>query len=265
MSEKKLFVTMMGHSGESENLVAMSAKLCYSGADIRSLYEKTSGGDQSAFLQKLVDMGHFSPIEHASFTFGIEGVSRALLAQITRHRIASFSVQSQRYVKQTGSEGLAYMLPPRIKALGPEAETRFRNQMGTMAQWYDEWCEELGVEGKEDARFVLPNACETRMVMTMNARELHHMLALRCCERAQWEIRALAWAMRGHLERTAAKLFEGAGPACCSGACSEGSMSCGRPTEIRQRMSALKEFVAKYANDPQFPELMSDWATEAVG
>ena len=222
----------------------MAAKICYSGADIHELKAGIEKRDQGPFLEKLMEMGHHSPIEHASFTFGIEGVSRSLLAQITRHRIASFSVKSQRYVGETrrDGEGFNYIVPPSIEALGNEAAAKYAEQMRTVQGWYDEWVRQLGGGGEsshQDARFVLPNACETKMIVTMNARELRHFFALRCCSRAQWEIRALATGMLKLVREAAPALFADAGPGCMQGPCPEGKMSCGKAKEMRERFASL--------------------------
>lgn len=264
MPEVKLYVDLLSHTLQPELMTALSARLCYSGADIASLKEKVEDNSQRAFLEKLKKQNHFSPIEHASFSFGVEGVSRALLAQITRHRLASFSVQSQRYVVQAGQEGFNYIIPPRVHAMGAEAVARYEDQMKRIADDYEYWLDLLGSEAKEDARFVLPNACETRFVMTMNARELIHFLSLRCCERAQWEIRALSWAILGHLLNVAPLLFEDAGPSCVAGSCSEGEMSCRRQTEIKYRAHALKSFVQEKGGRKDFAEQISNWATMQV-
>ena len=189
----------------------------------------------AAFVDMLAEIGHESPIEHASFTFGVEGVSRSLLAQLTRHRLASYSVQSQRYVGQSGEDGIDYILPPEIEKLGDEYAKRFADQMDMMDKWYREWLELLGEGGKEDARFVLPNAAATRMVVTMNARELNHFFALRCCNRAQWEIRDVAWQMLKLAHEAAPALFDECGPECLRGRCPEGKMCCGRMDEVRAR------------------------------
>jgi thymidylate synthase (FAD) len=245
MGRKRLHVELLQHTAQAEEIVAMAAKLCYSPADILELKEGVESSDQTRFLGKLVEMGHLSPIEHVSFTFGIEGVSRSLLAQITRHRIASFSVKSQRYVsaKRGGrGETFGYIIPPRIAALGEEYVEEFERQMEQMQKWYDEWCERLGDKGEaanEDARFVLPNAAETKMVVTMNARELLHFFTLRTCNRAQWEIRELAWEMLRLVREVAPTLFKNGGPNCLRGPCTEGKMSCGKANEIRERYARM--------------------------
>jgi len=243
MGKTNLKVKLLSHTPLPAEVVAMGARICYSSADVETLSQGVSEKDQTKYLQRIVDMGHLSPIEHASFTFAIEGVSRALLAQITRHRIASFSVQSQRYVSQAKQEGcFSYILPPAIEALGPEAVEEYDRQMCTMQQWYNQWQEKLGAAGEksnEDARFVLPNACETRMVVTMNARELMHFFSLRCCNRAQWEIRALAWEMLKLCQQAAPALFENSGPGCIRGGCPEGKMSCGKAEQVRKKREAL--------------------------
>ncbi len=243
--QKHLKVELIRHTLSPEETVALGARLCYSKATISDLKEKIGEKDQSAFVEKLLAMGHESVLEHASFTFGIEGVSRVLLAQLTRHRLASFSVQSQRYVSY--EKGFGYIVPPRIEALGEEAVQRFREQMETIQGWYTGWQQALGTgEGSnEDARFVLPNACETRILMTMNVRELRHFFSLRMCNRAQWEIREMASQMHLLCLKTAPMLFADAGPACLRGKCAEGDKTCGRMKEIREErerlLAALRE------------------------
>jgi thymidylate synthase (FAD) len=224
----------------------MGAKLCYSTAGIEELQQGIEARSQDAFLERLMEFGHLSPIEHASFTFGIEGVSRSLLAQITRHRLASFSVKSQRYVPEASAakEGavFSYIIPPRIEALGSGAVREFESQMSVIQKWYDGWVERLGNSGEstnEDARFVLPNAAETKMLVTMNARELLHFFNLRCCNRAQWEIRALATEMLRLVRREAPVMFREAGPGCLKGSCPEGKMSCGKINEVREKYKQL--------------------------
>ncbi len=242
MARTSLKVALLACTPNPQEIVAMSARLCYSGSDIADLQMGVEEKDQSKYLKRLMDMGHLSPIEHCSFSFGIEGVSRALLAQITRHRIASFSVQSQRYVSKVQQEGcFSYVIPPAIEALGEEAICEYDEQMQTMQRWYNKWHEKLGTgeSSNEDARFVLPNACETRMVVTMNARELQHFFGLRCCNRAQWEIRALAWEMLKLCQQEAPALFAQSGPGCISGPCPEGKMSCGKSSEVRKKKEEL--------------------------
>ena len=245
-------VTLIRYTPAPEELVALAGKLCYSPATLEDLAEGVAEKDQTKYLTKLTDMGHLSPIEHASFTFGIEGVSRSLLAQITRHRIASFSVQSQRYVALgEGEGGLDYILPPAIEALGEEAVREFDEQMRTINGWYQNWRQKLGTGegGNEDARFVLPGACETRMMVTMNVRELRHFFSLRMCSRAQWEIRALANEMHRLCMEVAPALFENAGPGCLRGACPEGEKTCGRMLQIRQERREWLERLKNEQND----------------
>jgi thymidylate synthase (FAD) len=181
-------------------------------------------------LKNAMAGGHESVLEHCKFSFQIEGVSRALLAQLTRHRIASFSVQSQRYVSY--ENGFDYVTPPSILALGAEAEKRYHTQMEMMHMWYCEWLKNDVTP--EDARFVLPNACTTKLVVTMNARELRHFFSLRCCNRAQWEIRQMADEMLKICKEEAYSLFADAGAGCVRGACPEGKHSCGKPRNKEQ-------------------------------
>ena len=234
MPETQLKVILLAHTPEPEKTCALAARTCYSAMEYDELQALVEEKDQETFLKRIVASGHLSVLEHASFTFGISGVSRSLLAQLTRHRIASFSVQSQRYVSL--EKGFGYVIPPRIKALGEDAEAEYRRQMNQMHEWYIAWQEKLGKgEGSnEDARFVLPNACETHITVTMNARELLHFFSLRCCNRAQWEIRALAREMLKLCKQAAPVIFEAAGPGCVSGPCPEGAKSCGKAAEMRE-------------------------------
>ena len=241
MAEQHLNVTLIAHTPEPEKVIAMASRTCYSALDLAGLDQKTDTADNAAYIRRVLASGHTSIAEHASFTFGLEGVSRTLLAQITRHRVASFSVQSQRYVSVAGAEVFDYVLPPRIRALGPEAEEKFAWQMKTMQRWYDEWSEALGQDSAEDARFVLPGAAATRIVMTMNARELLHFFSLRMCNRAQWEVREAAWRMYELVYPLAPSVFELAGPGCAHGACPEGKRSCGRAAEVREKIQGLRE------------------------
>lgn len=243
--QANLKVALIRHTLSPEETVALGARLCYSRATIDDLTQRVSAKDQTAFVQKIMGMGHESVLEHASFTFGVEGVSRVLLAQLTRHRIASFSVQSQRYVSY--EDGFGYIMPPKIAALGDEAQEEYHRQMKQMHEWYCAWQEKLGTgEGSnEDARFVLPGACETRLMMTMNVRELRHFFGLRMCSRAQWEIRAMATEMHRLCMEVAPALFADAGPGCLRGACPEGAKSCGKAGEIKRERQALIEQLTK--------------------
>ena len=240
MAKAKLKVILLRATPDPDEIVALGARLCYAQADVESLRERVEAKDQQAFVERVMERGHLSVTEHASFTFAVEGVSRALLAQLTRHRIASFSVQSQRYVSM--ADGFDYVVPPSISALGADAEAEFVRQMEQMHAWYCQWQEKLGGAGEsanQDARFVLPNAAATRLLVTMNARELLHFFELRCCNRAQWEIREMAWQMLAACREAAPALFAHAGPACLRGACPEGRACCGKADEIRQRHASL--------------------------
>ena len=240
MAKAKLKVILLRATPDPDEIVALGARLCYAQADVESLRERVEAKDQQAFVERVMERGHLSVTEHASFTFAVEGVSRALLAQLTRHRIASFSVQSQRYVSM--ADGFDYVVPPSISALGADAEAEFVRQMEQMHAWYCQWQEKLGGAGEsanQDARFVLPNAAATRLLVTMNARELLHFFELRCCNRAQWEIREMAWQMLACCREAAPALFAHAGPACVSGPCPEGKNTCGRANEVREKCAKL--------------------------
>jgi len=216
-------VKLIRYTPEPDKTVAMSARLCYSAIGAAQLEEKMSDEAAAKLVHKLVSMGHFSPIEHVSFTFAIEGVSRVLTHQLVRHRIASYSQQSQRYVAEHNFENI---MPPSIAAK-PEAKAKFEKLMVDIQNLYNEFTE-MGI-ANEDARYVLPNAAETKIVCTFNARSLMNFFQLRCCTRAQWEIRELANKMLAECKKVAPILFENAGPTCVSNrTCREGAMSCGR-------------------------------------
>ena len=249
MPRSEMKAVLIRHTLSPEEVVALGARLCYSKARVDDLLDKVEAKDQTEFVHKIMSMGHDSVLEHASFTFGIEGVSRTLLAQITRHRVASFSVQSQRYVSY--EKGFGYIVPPKIEALGADAVAEFERQMDTMHQWYVQWQEKLGTGegGNEDSRFVLPGACETRMMVTMNVRELRHFFSLRMCSRAQWEIRALATEMHRLCMEVAPALFADAGPGCLRGACPEGEKSCGKLRQMREERKVWLESLQQDNND----------------
>lgn len=225
-------VTLLTHTPEPDRLVAAAARLCYSGQNPRAILDGLTTEGQKKLLARLRAAGHDSPLEHASFTFILEGVSRALSHQLVRHRIASYSQRSQRYV---GEEEFAFILPPSVKGL-PEAEKEFHRVVEEVRKAYKRLVE-AGVP-REDARYLLPNACATQLIMTMNARSLLNFLELRCCRRAQWEINRLAWEIKTLLQKTAPLIFTLSGPSCLTkGICREGAHSCGRPYNAETRRS----------------------------
>lgn len=244
-------VKLLTHTKDPEKIVAAAAKLCYSKSDISTLMDGLTDEKVANFLERLSNLGHASPLEHASFTFGIEGVSRSFLAQISRHRIASFSVQSQRYVDMDNAD---HVVPKEIYDAGYSAIRLYEESVKNSFNNYNELKEELTkkyiAEGmkespakkkaQEDARYLLPEACCTRMIVTMNARELNHFFNLRCCNRASREIREVAEEMLKLVYPVAPHLFKSAGPSCVCGACPEGNMSCGKAKEMREKYNIIK-------------------------
>lgn len=251
-------VELLEHTPNPERVIAAAAKLCYSAVGVDDIMEKMTPEKTESFIEMLSSLGHESPVEHVTFTFAIEGVSRSLLAQLTRHRIASFSVQSQRYVAKDNFE---YIIPPEIEKI-PEARELFIEAMENDRETYKRLNDillksheqQLLAEGKdekeahkaakkkanEDSRYVLSNACDTKIVMTMNVRSLYNFFRLRCCQRAQWEIRELATEMLRLVKNVSPTLFKNAGPGCVNGACTEGAMSCGKAKEMREYFRSLK-------------------------
>jgi thymidylate synthase (FAD) len=220
-------VKLLDYTPEPERVVAMAARLCYSASGAEELAEKLSEDKVKEMVRRMVSLGHGSTLEHASFTFGIEGVSRVLTHQLVRHRIASYDQQSQRYV---AAHGFQYITPPSI-AEKPEALAKYEALLAEIRKTYDELTD-MGVP-KEDARYVLTNAAETKILVTMNARSLMHFFNLRCCNRAQWEIREMAYKMLAEVKKVAPTLFHNAGASCVNtGRCPEGAMTCGKLQEM---------------------------------
>jgi len=242
MPEASLNVVLLRYTPEPEEVVAMAAKLCYSPANVEELKDKIEAKDQTAFVEKLATMGHLSPIEHVSFTFGIEGISRACSHQLVRHRVASYSQQSQRYVRE---ESFDYVIPPTIKQ-DPESKKAFEQFMADAQARYTailRGLEERGIKGEsanQDARYILPNAAETKIVVTMNARELLHFFRVRCCNRAQWEIRDMSEKMLNLVKTAAPTIFGKSGPGCLYNPCPEGKMTCGKIEEVRKKYGVKK-------------------------
>lgn len=295
-----LKVSLLSYTPNPEEVIASAAKLCYSLVGIDEILEKQNEEDVANFTEKLNSFNHLSPFEHASFTFAVEGVSRTLTHQLVRHRIASYSQQSQRYVRENQFE---YIVPPAIEQ-NEKAKKIFIKHMETSQKAYDdiiielmfenmkkndkynEWCKKVAEDAKiddgdgnwciniaykdmheekdssvllsyfnifkgnfpneyskiekkaiEDARYVFPNATETKIVVTMNARSLMHFFETRCCNRAQWEIRELADKMLAEAIKVAPAIFSHSGAPCTFGKCPEGKMSCGKPRKIEDILS----------------------------
>ena len=236
----KLNVKIIAHTLNPEETIACAGKLCYSKVGISQIAEKQSEEDIDRFVNMLSSIGHESPLEHATFTFAIEGISRACANQLVRHRIASYSQQSQRYVNL--DKTFEYIIPKSID-LNLDAREIYVNAMENLHNAYKEITNlikdyevatgtperEATKKAIEDARYVLPNACETKIVVTMNGRSLLNFLKHRECRRAQLEIRELASEMRKQLIEIAPSLFSRSGAECRRGKCPEGNMSCKQP------------------------------------
>ena len=247
-----LKVTLITHTPDPEKTIATAAKLCYSPCDIDTISDDLTPEKIESFVTMLASIGHESVMEHVSFTFGIEGISRACSHQLVRHRIASYSQKSQRYVNEDGFE---FITPPEIAA-DAEAKAKFDRSMAALTESYSKIASiltekhtktfmEQGMEEKEarskavkkaneDARFVLPNACETKIVVTMNVRSLFNFFRHRCCSRAQWEIKTVADEMLKLCREVAPNVFKNAGPSCLAGKCPEGKMTCGKINEMKE-------------------------------
>lgn len=250
-------INLINYTPDAEKTIASAGKLCYSPVGTDDIEKNLDEIAINRFINMLNNLGHESPLEHASFTFSVEGVSRSLSHQLVRHRIASYSQQSQRYVK---IENFEYITPPSIKN-DEHANKVFIDAMENDLKAYSELTDILyneiynelinsGMSLKEasskaekqaieDARYVFPNACETKIVFTMNARSLLHFFSLRCCNRAQWEIREMAFNMVKICKEVYPNLFKNAGPSCMTGPCPEGKMTCGKIKEVRELYESL--------------------------
>lgn len=259
MAKAKMHVELIAHTPEPERLIATAAKLCYSPSCVSDLMESMSDAQVQKFLERLNSMGHESPIEHVSFSFAVEGVSRVLETQLVRHRLASYSIQSGRYVKRLDPE----FVYPRHIARIEEAKARYEHHLEESVEAYNDMVDiilkqlireylnleegaevsltdfydedrktylRLEKEAIEDARYAYPQGLATKIFMTMNARTLMNFLKHRACRRAQDEINQLAWEIRELIQPVAPTLAKAMGPSCATkGKCSEGPMCCGRP------------------------------------
>ena len=216
-------VSLLAYTQNADAICAAAGKSCYSE---RSSQDLLGDDNPEKVLGKIVGMGHHSVIEHASFTFSVEGVSRSLTHQLVRHRVASFSQQSQRYVSLNEP---TFVIPRTVES-DPECLKVYDETMDIIWKAYNKLAEKIP---PEDARYVLPNGCTTNITITMNARELLHFFELRCCNRAQWEIREMADEMLRLCKQVSPTIFAKAGPPCVSkGKCPEGKLTCGHPRKF---------------------------------
>jgi len=218
-------VRLINYTKDPEKIVAQSARLCYSVLSVEDLEEELTNKSIIKLIKKIMKLGHYSVLEHATFTFAIEGIARVTSHQLVRHRLASFSQQSQRYVK-INKEGFPYIVPKSI-AKDKELAKIFIDTIKELDGIYQLLLDH-NIEA-EDARYILPQAVTTKIIITANARELLHIFKLRCCNRAQWEIREVAIKMLQEVEDIAPTIFKNAGPPCILGPCPEGELSCGKP------------------------------------
>lgn len=234
MSEGKLRVKLLDVSEKAVGVIYSACRQCYSEKFAGDIFEEGENDfdKQMKFIKKVVESGHESPLEHVKFTFAAEGVSRALTHQLVRHRIASYSQQSQRYVKELNFD---YIIPPSIekedilKKEFVRIMTEIQKSYVRIIDFFEKKGR-IGEKANEDARYVLPQAAETKIVITMNCRELLHFFKQRCCARAQWEIRALADKMLKICRERLPAVFGNGGAKCVSlGFCPEGKkFTCGR-------------------------------------
>ncbi|MDD4106404.1 MAG: FAD-dependent thymidylate synthase [Candidatus Shapirobacteria bacterium] len=217
-------VELLSSTQDPEQNVVAAIRQCYSQVGAKEIKQKTDKETRERLIRQVINSGHTSTLEHASFTFSIEGVSRVTEIQLIRHRIGcSYSIQSGRYVKRGNAQ---YVIPPAILKGDKKILKKVRDHFDNTQKLYNELID-LGVKA-EDARYCQPQSLKTKIVVTMNIRALLHFFELRCCKRAQWEIQHLANEMLKIVKNKAPTIFENAGPSCISsGICWEGNMSCG--------------------------------------
>lgn len=218
-------VKLINYTKNPEKIVAQSARLCYSNLGIEDLKKSLTNESITKLIKKIMRLGHYSVLEHITFTFAMEGISRVTSHQLVRHRIASFSQQSQRYVK-ISKKDFPYIIPKSI-AKDDKLRKIFIDAIKELDKIYHQFLDDN--IAAEDARYILPQAVVTKIIITANARELLHIFKLRCCNRAQWEIREVAKSMLKEVKDTAPTIFENAGPPCILGPCPEGEFTCGKP------------------------------------
>ncbi len=223
-------VTLLRHTPNPDELAAKAARVCYSSSPVDKIVLNKE--EQEKLLKRVIRSGHHSVLEHVSFTYALEGLSRVATHQLVRHRIASYSQRSHRYT-DVGKE--SFVVPPSV-AENPEARAIFDRVVDEATSAYRRLID-LGIK-REDARFVIPQAVSSAIVVTMNARELLHFFSLRCCVRAQWEIRDVAIEMLKLARACAPLIFENAGPACVRGRCPE-EKPCSNISEIRAYFKSL--------------------------
>ncbi len=227
-------VILLNYTKNPEDTAAAAARLCYSPSDIDDIIKKYDTASNTALIKMILASGHHSVIEHVSFTFGIQGISRVTTHQLVRHRVASYSQQSQRYV--LFKDKLDCIVPDTIR----DDEAALNKYMESFEYAYKVYKElvDMGIP-QEDARYVLPNGAETKIIVTMNARELLHFFKLRCCRRAQKEIRDMAKEMLILAKQKSPTIFNDAGPECIRRACPEGKMNCGKAKEVKEEYKYL--------------------------
>lgn len=228
---------LLRHTPDPDRLVALAARRCYSSRAADDIEGHLSQEEIERLLGFLRQRNHLSPFEHADFTFSADGISRALSHQLVRHRIASYSQESQRYVNYMKTPELPYVVPPSVAKNSDALEIFDRAVNHTLAAYRE--MVNAGVP-PEDARYIFPNAIETKLVFTMNARSLFNFFEQRCCIKAQWEIRQLAFDMLKAVRQVAPQIFKSAGAPCqfaISPYCRENDLECPQYKSMQQRMS----------------------------
>jgi thymidylate synthase (FAD) len=241
-----LKVVLLSHSPDPERAVATAARNCYSPRDIETIDDNWTADEVEKMVDRVRDAGHLSTFEHTMFTFGVSGVSRALTHQLVRHRHMSYEQKSQRYIKVKGQ--FPFIAPPSIAAR-PQIAAEFEALMERISEFYQKALE-AGTP-PEDARFALPNAAETQIVITANARALLDFFTLRTCNNAQWEIRELAFAMLRLVKKAAPGLFVRAGATCVRGYCNEpNGPDCPRYIAVKNPVAARRRTAAAAERSP---------------
>lgn len=230
-------VTLLSHTKDPEQVVAAAIRQCYASVGSKELKKKIDKETRERLIKQVIASGHTSTLEHASFTFGVEGVSRVTEIQLIRHRVGTaYSIQSGRYVKRGDAK---FVVPTSVKN-NKIIYKKYNKILKNVQDLYNEMID-AGIKA-EDARYLQPQSLQTKIVVTFNARALLHFLELRCCKRAQWEVQTMANLMLSEVKKVAPIIFASAGATCFTQKiCWEGKMSCGlyekiKGAEVRSRV-----------------------------
>lgn len=229
-----LHVELLSYTPDPANLIGLAGRMCYSDAGIEGIKEKINREEQNGFIEKIIKLGSKSILDHINFTFAVEGISKRLSRQLATYKLTSLSQKPEKYIK--ADNGFKYIIPESL-ANKPEKLTLFTELMQDISDLFVKLVKK-GVS-EEDACYILPDACETKLILTMSAGELIPFFEVNCCNNAPWEIKSLADLMIQECIKTVPAIFKFTGPGCLFGPCPEGDETCGDEEEMRRKYHEL--------------------------